>query len=67
MKVLFTILFAVVAFALAGRSDWSESVIKSMPSGCYLQIKERLGYECTEYDIAKEYLKNKEYYKQLNY
>lgn len=67
MKVLFTILFAVVAFAFAGRADWSESVIQSMPSGCYLQIKESLGYGCTDYDIAKEYLKNKEYYKQLNY
>lgn len=59
--------FVVLVFGFAGRSDWSDQVINAMPQTAYDVIAQKLGYDCTEYDIAKEYMSNKEYYDALSY
>lgn len=67
MKVILCCVFLFVALCFAGRSDWSEQVIGAMPLSAYNEISQKLGDSCTEYDIAKEYMKNKAYYDALSY
>ena len=67
MKDILCCVFLFVALCFAGRSDWSEQVIGAMPLSAYNEISQKLGDSCTEYDIAKEYMKNKAYYDALSY
>lgn len=53
------------AFFYAGRCDWEEDVIGKMPAETYYTIKERLGENCTNYQIAEEYTHNKAFYDTL--
>lgn len=70
MKHIKFILCCVAIFAalgFAGRSDWSDQVICAMPQKAYDKIAQKLGKNCTEYDIAKEYMSNRTYYDDLSY
>ena len=69
MKVIkvcvgFIAFMAVLGFA--GRTDWSDEVIYTMPEQTYQRIEAKLGTGCSRYDIAKEYMNNKAYYDALH-
>lgn len=57
MKVILCCVFLFVALYFAGRSDWSEQVIYVMPKSAYESISAKLGEDCSDYEIAKEYVK----------
>lgn len=57
MKVILCCVFLFVALCFAGRSDWSEQVIYVMPKSAYESISAKLGEDCSDYEIAKEYVK----------
>ncbi|MBP1615891.1 MAG: hypothetical protein H6Q13_3339 [Bacteroidetes bacterium] len=42
---------------LAGRTDYTEQIIYTMPDSAYDSIKAELGNNSTDYEIAKEYIK----------
>jgi len=42
---------------LAGRADYTEQIIYTMPTTAYDSIKAGLGDNSTDYEIAKEYIK----------
>lgn len=71
MKKLFKLMACAIVVVLvlgfAGRSDWSDQVIYSMPQTAYDEITAKLGKDCTEYDIAREYMDNKAFYDALGY
>lgn len=67
IKVILCCVFLVVALCFAGRSDWSEQVIYVMPKSAYESITVKLGTDCSDYEIAKEYVKNKAYYDAMEY
>lgn len=67
MKVVLCCVFLFVALCFAGRSDWSEQVIYVMPKSAYESITAKLGENCSDYEIAKEYVKNKSYYDAMGY
>jgi len=67
LKVILCCVALFAALGYAGRSDWSDQVIGAMPLSAYNEISQKLGDRCTEYDIAKEYMKNKAYYDALSY
>lgn len=52
---------AAVFFALyawASTQEWTEEVICHMPEKAYSEIRETLGDNASDYDIAKYYQKN---------
>lgn len=67
IKILVTVLFVFGAFAFAGRSDWSETVVMSMPNEAYEAICVKLPNGASDYEIASEYVSNKAYYDSLSY
>ena len=67
IKVILCCVFLFAALGFAGRSDWSDQVICAMPQTAYDEISRKLGENCSEYDIAKEYMSNKEYYDAMGY
>ncbi len=66
-KLMACAIVVVLVLGLGGRSDWSDQVICAMPQTAYDVIAQKLGDDCTEYDIAKEYMSNKAYYDALGY
>jgi hypothetical protein len=67
IKVILCCVFLIVALCFAGRSDWSEQVIYVMPQSAYESITAKLGENCSDYEIAREYVKNKSYYDAMGY
>lgn len=67
LKLMAVAIVVVLVLGLGGRSDWSDQVISAMPQTAYNEIAQKLGEDCSEYDIAKEYMSNKEYYDALGY
>ena len=67
LKVTLATLFTLVAFGYAGRVDWSEQIVMSMPQEAYEQIIITLPEDASYYETAKEYMNNKEYYDKLSY
>ena len=63
IKIIFALLAAFALLAFAGTFDYTEQVIYNMPAETYKQIKEKLGNDCTAYQIAREYTRNYELYK----
>ena len=66
IKIIITVLFVSVAFAFSGRVDYFEEIIMSMPQEAYEAIYLELGDGCSYYEIAKEYMSNREYYDKLS-
>lgn len=67
-KTKFNIIMGAAVFAAlcyAGRCDWEEDVIGKMPAEAYYEIKSKLGENCTNYQIAEEYVSNHSYYDTL--
>ena len=52
------IIAVVLLFGIAGRVDYTDTVILHMPQSTYDEIKDTLGEGASEYDIAKYYKKN---------
>lgn len=51
-----------IMLSIAGTADYSEQVVMEMPQETYDAIVEKLGEDASDYDIAQEYKRNKEYY-----
>lgn len=69
-KVLCIILTVVGAFAMlgiAGRQDYNQEVLYTMPQEAYEQIVLTLGDDATDTDIVRTYMNNKQYYDNLSY
>ena len=62
-KIFTAIAVIAVVFALgyAGRMDYTEEVIYNMPNEAYRQIKDTLGKDVTDYEIAEYFIKNNNY------
>lgn len=61
-------LFAAAFFILlgiAGRTDYTEETLSNMTEETYEAVKEELGDKASDYEIAKEYNSNREYYDSL--
>lgn len=67
LKLMAVAIVVVLVLGLGGRSDWSDQVISAMPQTAYNEIAKKLGDDCTDYDIAKEYTRNKKHYDALGY
>lgn len=67
IKIIITVLFVSVALAFAGRADWAETVVMSMPNEAYEAICVKLPNGASDYEIATEYINNREYYDGLSY
>ena len=52
------IIAVVLLLGIAGRVDYTDTVILHMPQSAYDEIKGTLGEGASEYDIAKYYKKN---------
>lgn len=48
----------VLLLGIAGRVDYTDTVILHMPQSAYDEIKDTLGEGASEYDIVKYYKKN---------
>ena len=68
-QVLVFLLGCIVFFillGLVGRQEYAEQVVYTMPQEAYEQIIITLGDGASNVDIAEEYMKNKEFYDNLN-
>lgn len=54
------ILAFVILLGIAGRIDYTEEVIYHMPQKAYNEIKDTLGHDASDYDIARYYTSNYE-------
>lgn len=63
-KIFTAIAVIAVVFALgyAGRMDYTEEVIYNMPNEAYRQIKDTLGKDATDYEIAEYFIKKNNNY-----
>lgn len=61
-KIFTAIAVIAVVFALgyAGRMDYTEEVIYNMPNEAYRQIKDTLGKDATDYEIAEYFIKKQQ-------
>lgn len=62
---LLLLLGFITIMGIAGREDYNQAVIESIPIEAYDAIREKLGPECSNRDIVKEYETNKKEYSQL--
>lgn len=62
MKKKYRAALAAAAFfalyAWASTQEWTEEVIHHMPEKAYTEIKEKLGENASDHDIARYYEKN---------
>lgn len=52
------ILAFVILLGIAGRIDYTEEVIYHMPQKAYNEIKQAIGEDASEYEIARYYVEN---------
>ena len=52
---------------IVGKSDYNEEVIYNMTETAYKVIVDSLGEGCSDTQIVKTYLSNKDYYDSLNW
>lgn len=70
-KISSRILYVIVAMAFlfvygkAGEFDYNEEVKQEMGNSIYFIIKDKIGDNCSDSDIVKEYKKKQEYYDHL--
>lgn len=62
---IFLLIGFIAAMGIAGREDYNQAVIESIPVEAYDAIREKLGPECSNRDIVKEYETNREQYDSL--
>lgn len=67
IKIIISVLFIFGAFAFAGRVDYSEEIVMSMPQEAYEAIVVKLPNGASDYEIACEYMNNKKYYDKMSY
>lgn len=60
----FLLIGFIVVMGIAGREDYNQAVIESIPVEAYDAIREKLGPECSNRDIVKEYETNRQEYSQ---
>lgn len=61
-KIFTAIAVIAVVFTLgyAGRMDYTEEVIYNMPNEVYRQIKDTLGKDATDYEIAEYFIEKQQ-------
>lgn len=47
-----------VLLGIAGRMDYTEQVVYNMPQEAYDEIRDTLGHDATDFEVAKYYQKN---------
>lgn len=52
------IIAAVLLLGIAGRMDYTEQVLYTMPDRAYSEIRDTLGEDASDYEIARFYVKN---------
>ena len=67
INIIISVLFIFGAFAFAGRVDYSEEIVMSMPQEAYEAIVVKLPNGASDYEIACEYMNNKKYYDKMSY
>lgn len=65
IKVIVSVCVVLVVLCWAGRADYAEQVVYNMNETTYIAITAKLGSDCSQYDIAKEYMDNKAFYDAL--
>ena len=48
----------VLTLGIAGRMDYTEQVLYTMPDKAYSEIRDTLGEDASDYEIARYYVKN---------
>lgn len=56
-KIVLAVVAAVVLLGIAGRMDYTEQVLYTMPDKTYQEIKDTLGEDASDYEIARFYTK----------
>ena len=59
--------FTIGFLGIAGKSDYNQEVIYNMTETAYNVIVDSLGEGCSDTQIVKTYLNNKEYYDSLSW
>lgn len=57
-KAVIAVVSAVVLLGIAGRMDYTEQVLYTMPDRAYSEIRDTLGEDASDYEIARFYVKN---------
>lgn len=70
-KQIIVFIVGIVGFffllGIIGKSDFNEEVIYNMNETAYNVIVDSLGEGCSDTQIVKTYLSNKDYYDSLNW
>lgn len=66
LKLLFSFIAFFALMCWAGSVDYAEQVIYNMNETTYKQIVSRLGEQCSQREIVKEYMNNKLLYDTMN-
>lgn len=63
---LFALVFGFIAvFGIASSEDYNQAVIEAIPIEVYDAIVTKLGPDCSNSDIVREYKENREEYNQI--
>lgn len=57
----------IYLMGIAGRYDYADEVVYTMSEEVYYTILDTLGDDCSNIAVADEYIKNKEYYDNLQH
>ena len=60
VKIVLAMVAAAILLGIAGRMDYTEQVLYTMPDKAYSEIRASLGADASDYEIARFYVK---YYK----
>lgn len=52
---------------ITGTYEYADEVVYSLPEHVYYSILDTLGDECSNIEVAAEYMNNREYYDNLKY
>ena len=63
--LLFLLVGFVAVFGIASSEDYNQAVIEAIPIEIYDAITTKLGPDCSNSDIVKEYKENREEYNQI--
>lgn len=53
----------LILLSVTSTMDYTEEVIYNMPNATYRTIQKKLGPDASDYDIAREYMRNRDLYK----
>ena len=57
VKSVLAVLVVIILLGIAGRMDYTEQTMYNMPNKAYNEIKDTLGEDASDYEIAKYYNK----------